>query len=191
MENLTQASLAQLAVQQFRKLQVASSRLAVGSKYATLKNGGSMMGDSNTNKTEQLGMSFGKANQRLRKMIMFMLAQKCSMDSCFRCGEKIEDIGHLSIEHKLPWEGRDVSLFWDLDNIAFSHLRCNRPYLNRSNEQRRVGPDGTAWCRACKKFLPESTFSRDRTHWNGVAGTCNPCSAAYKKAARRAKSSKA
>jgi hypothetical protein len=61
-------------------------------------------------------------------MALFNLLQKYAEDACFRCGEKIERIEDLSIEHKKPWEGISVELFWDLDNIAFSHLRCNLPH---------------------------------------------------------------
>lgn len=36
-----------------------------------------------------------------------------------------------SIEHIEPWIGVDPDLFWDLDNITFSHKKCNvvdRPF---------------------------------------------------------------
>ena len=76
-------------------------------------------------KEEQLGMSKGAANGRLNKMIMFRLVQRLGEDFCFRCEKQIEDISELSIEHKKPWLDVDVALYWDLDNIAFSHLHCN------------------------------------------------------------------
>ena len=44
-------------------------------------------------------------------------------DICFKCKSKIKIVEELSIEHKLPWEGISIELFWDLDNIAFSHLK--------------------------------------------------------------------
>ena len=39
----------------------------------------------------------------------------------------IKTVEGLSIEHKTPWLDRENAkeLFWDLDNIAFSHLSCN------------------------------------------------------------------
>jgi hypothetical protein len=77
---------------------------------------------------EQLGMPYGTATQRLRKSIMFWLVQKTGMDICYRCGEIIDNIDEFSIEHKINWLNNDTSLFWDLDNIAFSHMKCNRPY---------------------------------------------------------------
>ena len=83
------------------------------------------MDTSNRNKNEFLGMPYGTANNQLRKMILFDLVKRCGLDTCYRCGKKIENIDDLSIEHKKAWLGVDVKLFWDLNNIAFSHLNCN------------------------------------------------------------------
>jgi len=82
---------------------------------------------SNRIKSEQLKMSFGKANCRLRKMILFHLVKKCNLDVCYRCNKKIEKIEDLSIEHKQDWlnSKNPVELFFDLQNISFSHLKCN------------------------------------------------------------------
>lgn len=81
----------------------------------------------NAIRSEQLGMSFGKANNILKKSIMFSLIQKCSMDNCFLCGERIKSVDEMSIEHKTPWlrSENPLEMFFDLDNIAFSHLKCN------------------------------------------------------------------
>ena len=72
-------------------------------------------------------MPYGTARNRLNKLIMFSLMKEVGKDVCFQCGEKIDDIDHLSIEHKTPWlHSENASeLFFDLDNIAFSHLSCN------------------------------------------------------------------
>lgn len=86
---------------------------------------------SSSKKSAFLGMPHGTANARLRKMILFRLIKKCGEDTCFRCGKAIGNLDDLSIEHKLPWENRSVDLFWDLDNIAFSHLKCNTPIARR------------------------------------------------------------
>jgi len=83
---------------------------------------------SNNAKSKALGMSHGTAANRLRKMILFSLVCHLRLDSCYRCGGKIEDIKDLSIEHKEPWQQADdpVTSFFDLENIAFSHMDCNR-----------------------------------------------------------------
>jgi hypothetical protein len=80
----------------------------------------------NKQKSDKLNMSFGKASHILRKNIIFMLVQKCNLDVCFRCGGKIE-FESLSIDHKIDWlySQDPKELFFNLDNIAFSHLRCN------------------------------------------------------------------
>lgn len=88
-------------------------------------------------KKEQLGVSLGTAAARLRKNIMFNLAKKAGDDFCFRCGKKIETVEEFSIEHKLPWLDSEtpVELFFDLNNIAFSHLGCNVGSARRVNKK--------------------------------------------------------
>jgi len=80
---------------------------------------------ANEEKSRQLGMPFGTANGKLRKNILFHLLKKHNENFCFRCGAEIETAETLSIEHKKPWLHEGVDLFWDIENIAFSHLSCN------------------------------------------------------------------
>lgn len=54
-------------------------------------------------RTRQLGMSHGVATYKLRKMLLFALAQRCDLDTCFQCNEKITSIDDFSVEHKIPW----------------------------------------------------------------------------------------
>lgn len=85
------------------------------------------MNNSNQKKTGQLGMPIGTASAKLRKQLLFGLVQETGRDVCFQCGEKIEEIENFSIEHKVPYlDSEDpVGLFFDPNNIAFSHLKCN------------------------------------------------------------------
>lgn len=83
--------------------------------------------NSNNKKNITLGMPHGTASNRLRKNILFNLLKKHGENVCFKCSEVIDKVEDLSIEHKKPWEGISADLFWDLDNIAFSHMFCNRP----------------------------------------------------------------
>lgn len=78
-------------------------------------------------KAEQLGMPYGTARNQLLKQTMFRFAQELGYDTCFQCGEKIENHTELSMEHKIPWldSEKPVDLFFNQDNIAFSHLSCN------------------------------------------------------------------
>lgn len=85
------------------------------------------MGKANNKKTKALGMSIGTASNRLRKMILFSLVCELKRDICYQCGGKIILVSDLSIEHKKPWLQADNprESFFDLGNIAFSHLSCN------------------------------------------------------------------
>lgn len=78
-------------------------------------------------KSEDLGMPFGTACGRLRKLIMFDMCRRLGEHICFRCGTEIEDISQFTIEHKVPWSGAEdaVEKFFSLDNISFSHHACN------------------------------------------------------------------
>lgn len=74
----------------------------------------------------QLGMNPSTASHRLVKDVLWKLIQQTEQDSCCKCGEFMsrED---FSIEHKTPWlDSEDpLGLYFDLENISFSHLRCN------------------------------------------------------------------
>jgi hypothetical protein len=96
--------------------------------------------NSNNIKSEQLGISISTAQHQLRKMIMFDLVQKANLDNCFRCGNKVA-IENFSIEHKENWLHSEVpkELFFDLNNIAFSHILCNS-IARRSVKGKKINP---------------------------------------------------
>jgi len=120
------------------------------------------MENGNKKKSEQLEMSHGAASGKLRKAIMFDLIKKAGKNICFQCGETIDNIANLSIEHKIPWlDSEDpVGLFFDLDNITFSHLSCNCASARRKKGPRipRHGtrPMYTHGCR-CPKCVEANT----------------------------------
>lgn len=139
------------------------------------------------NKTKQLGMPHGTATNRLRKMILFDLAKRCELDICYRCGQLIEVIEDFTIDHKEPWLHNNVDLFWDLDNIAFSHKGCNSACsrtagqpLNKPSPYRKIGLEGTAWCFRCQDFLSIEKFNKDKTRWHGLDNQCKKCRKLYK-----------
>ncbi len=141
---------------------------------------------SSARKAAFLGMPHGTASARLRKSILFSLLQRHGENVCFRCSKEIGTADDLSIEHKLPWEGISVELFWSLDNIAFSHRYCNVPhrYAGGQARMRKVGPEGTAWCRRCKAFRCVADFSANRSRWNGLQSWCNECLSSYQRSKR-------
>jgi hypothetical protein len=115
------------------------------------------MSTSNQRKAETLGMPGGTANNRLKKKIIYTLllmlkdyrekfgsiVEGETEDSkwyypatkwlpyCSVCGKEIASEDDMTIEHIKPWEGREngKDLYWDLDNIGFSHSWCNRPHI--------------------------------------------------------------
>lgn len=137
----------------------------------------------NRKAVETLGMPQGTASNRLRKMLLFRQLKKHNENVCVRCEKEIESVDDLSVEHIKPWEGISADLFWDLDNVAFSHMKCNVPHRRFTPdgaERRKIGQEGTSWCTVCKTFHPDSDFSRDASHWNGLRKICREQMKVYK-----------
>lgn len=67
---------------------------------------------------------------------MFSLAGKLGLLVCHRCSKKIETVKEFSIDHKEPWQNSTTpnKLFFDNDNIAFSHLFCNIGAAEKPNK---------------------------------------------------------
>ena len=109
---------------------------------------------SNNKKSEQLGVSHGTACNRLRKNILFDLLRKQVENVCFQCGLPIDIVDELSVEHKIPWlDSEDpIGLFFDLDNIAFSHLTCNYGARRCRTEGKTTAEHGTTtmYSRGCR-----------------------------------------
>ncbi len=144
------------------------------------------MNNSARRKTETLGMHPGTAQNRLRKLILFHLVKRVGEDTCFRCGKKIESTDDLTIDHKESWSGKDAKLFWDVENIAFSHHLCNslgadhhagahERGMATAAKTRKVGPEGTSWCTGCQQFLPITEFFKNRSGRNGWHWSCRAC----------------
>lgn len=77
-------------------------------------------------KKMQLGMNPSTASGRLVKDILWKLIVETGQDKCCKCGFPMHRDTY-SIEHVVPWlDSEDpVGLYFDLENISFSHLRCN------------------------------------------------------------------
>jgi hypothetical protein len=103
----------------------------------------------NEKKNAQLGMPIGTASNRLRKRIIFSLLRRLGETNCFRCGCPIETFVELSVEHKTPWLDTPdpVAVFFDIENIAFSHLTCNVGEARKGNQ---------------RYFTPEARLEADR-----------------------------
>lgn len=115
---------------------------------------------ANERKTQLLGESLGKATNQLRKGLLFELAKRLELLTCHQCGTPITSVAEFSIEHKLPWMSAENprGAFFDIENIAFSHLRCNSGAHNRNAEfcerghrlESRPGTD-RRYCPICRR----------------------------------------
>lgn len=133
------------------------------------------MAKGKDNKADMLGMPIGTASGRLRKGLMLSLLRKLGDDKCFRCGCAIESAEELSIDHKLPWLNVSADLFWDVENVAFSHRACNKTDRPKY-PKKHVGLDpGTAFCSKCKTPRAIDEFGIDKRTHLGVTSWCKEC----------------
>jgi hypothetical protein len=82
----------------------------------------------------QLGMNPGTASHRLVKDLLFKFVEQDG-HVCYQCGMPMTR-NDFSIEHKTPWlDSEDpIKLFFDLNNIAFSHKFCNMAAARKPNK---------------------------------------------------------
>ena len=133
------------------------------------------MDASNKRKNDLLGMSHGSAVHQLRKRIMFAMIQRLDEDTCYRCGFKITNIKELSVEHKQPWQSapNPIDAFFDLNNIAFSHLTCNVSVTTPNNTGRLRNHGASLYqdgCRCEKCLIAKSEINKrhkDKTRRDG------------------------
>jgi len=123
---------------------------------------------------QQLGIDPGTASNRLRKALLFQFVRLAREDVCHQCGKKIRSLDEFSIEHMEPWLDSDdpKEKFFDLDNIAFSHLGCN--IAAKRNPNKIEWPIGKAWCYHCKKMKPLKDFPDSKPKRRSAA--CRKCS---------------
>jgi hypothetical protein len=137
---------------------------------------------SNEKKTATLGMPHGTASNRLRKMLLFRQLKKHRENVCVRCNKEIETVEELSVEHIKPWEGVSSELFWDLNNIAFSHSRCNLPHKYSNGPAVTINNvPGMNWCYRHRKHFPVDQFTFDRSTRTGLRQLCKECQHCYRK----------
>lgn len=120
------------------------------------------MNKYNKKKSEQLGMPIGTASAKLRKSILFNILKETGKNICFQCGKEINSEDELSIEHKVPWldSSNPVELFFSLENIAFSHLKCNigaarHPITIKAAHQKLVREGQHPLCKLTKADIPK------------------------------------
>lgn len=94
-------------------------------------------------KKEQLGMNPGTASYHLFKDVFWMMLQETNRGTCCKCG-KLMTRESFSIEHLEPWlDSVDpTKIFFDLENIGFSHLKCN---VESARPRSKTAKCGSAW----------------------------------------------
>jgi hypothetical protein len=109
----------------------------------------------------QLGMNPSTAQHRLVKDILWKFIVETNNHNCCKCGELMSR-DTFSIEHLTPWlDSEDpLKLFFDLDNISFSHLSCNmrdsrKPTKREDREQYIVEKRQKNTQRARERYTPE------------------------------------
>lgn len=98
----------------------------------------------NIKKNKQLGMNHSTASNRLVKDLLWSYIVKEEQNFCYHCNEEM-DRESFSIEHKIPWLDSEEpkTLFFELENISFSHLSCNcrmakKPHKKYQTEEERI-----------------------------------------------------
>ena len=143
-------------------------------------------------KSWQLGMAYGTACGKLRKLILFAFVSNDLLKSlCFRCGQKIESVDEFSIDHKEPWLDSDdpQTSFFNLKNIAFSHTKCNTSQARHrttdcveGHKQRAIklskrlnAPAGLHWCSTGQHHASVEDFTKNKNKTAGLESECRTC----------------
>lgn len=130
--------------------------------------------DYRASKKEQLGIDPGTAAHRLLKDLLFDFVLRAG-HRCHQCGGEMER-ENFSIEHKIPWLHSDdpKGLFFDLENIAYSHLKCNIAVARKTNKvyadaaERSRATFARYYARHSDKILARKEARRQRQRDAGV-----------------------
>lgn len=137
-------------------------------------------------KTKQLEMSPSNAGYKLQKALLVSLIQRLGLDVCFRCHQKIE-ASDITIDHKVAWLHSDdpKKLFFDLENIGFSHSRCNSSNRRRaSSTKNKHGLPGVFFnCNNSVRPWRAKICSKGKKTSLGSFKTKDEAAEAYRKAA--------
>lgn len=122
----------------------------------------------NEKKLLQLGMPIGTASNKLKKDIMLHLLKLLGANVCHHCNKLIDTADELSVNHKIDWldSSRPKELFFDLDNIAFSHLSCNVGAARKKRAGHGARRSYLAGCRCDECKESNNKFRREQRKRN-------------------------
>lgn len=85
------------------------------------------------------------------KDVLWSLIVKTEQNNCCKCGEEMSR-ETFSIEHLEPWlDSEDpIGLYFELENIGFSHLRCNVEDRRIEKKEYACGSKEAYRYRACR-----------------------------------------
>jgi hypothetical protein len=129
----------------------------------------------------------GKASALLLRQTVWLLLVATDQGRCFRCGGEMS-LADYSLDHAEPWRGQDAALFWDPNNIHWSHKLCNtkaaRTVTPSQDARRRIVRNGLLRCSFCKKDLPVSQFWKSSKVNCGYNSLCKACDIAKRNRVR-------
>jgi len=122
------------------------------------------MKSSNKKKNDQLKMNHGTASNRLKKSILLDLLCKLDYNLCYRCGEEIKIAENLSIDHIKPWLDSEnpIELFFDLNNVTFSHRRCNSGAARKPHKLDLTKDERIEYYRKKSKERNRKSYSKEK-----------------------------
>lgn len=111
------------------------------------------MNEFKQKRSEQLGMPYGTASNKLRLKVIFDLLCSVGKNNCFVCNSIIDSPENLAVAHKKQWVDVDPSLFWKTDNIVFKHQKCKEKnnmieitLVNENGKElKKYSHDGEVW----------------------------------------------
>lgn len=116
-------------------------------------------------KSQQLGMNASTANHRLVKDILWSLILETKKNKCCKCHEQMTR-ENFSIEHLVPWlDSEDpLGLYFDLDNIGFSHLKCNISSARKVKSECGTFSKYTSGCRC--RLCKDANTANSKKHYS-------------------------
>lgn len=135
-------------------------------------------------------MAVSTARSKLYKEIVFSLAVECKKNVCLRCNKTISKSSEFTVDHKIGWRFKTNAseLFFDLNNIAFSHNSCNSSFVGgRRGRQGETGVRGVAFIptrKSPKKYKVMVHWKKKR-HIIGYFENLIEAATEYNEAAKR------